>query len=128
MSQLARRPPRNSVSMAGLKLFSEMQDISEGTLAVLSSLGFRQATPVQEAVIPLFAGNKDVAVDACTGSGKTLAFIVPLTEKLLRLEAPLKRNQVGICLENSFYNCTRPSASSQKSCRWPLWSYRRPES
>ena len=81
--------------MAGLKLFSEMQEVSAGTLAVLSSLGFMQATPVQEAVIPLFAGNKDVAVDACTGSGKTLAFIVPLIEKLLRLEAPLKRNQVA---------------------------------
>lgn len=47
----------------------------------------------QEATIPLFCGNKDVAVDACTGSGKTLAFLLPVVERLRRLEQPLKKNQ-----------------------------------
>ena len=50
---------------------------------------------VQDAVIPLFAGNKDVAVDACTGSGKTLAFLLPVVERLRRLKEPLRRNQVA---------------------------------
>ena len=54
----------------------------------------KPALPVQEATIPLFCGNKDVAVDACTGSGKTLAFVLPVVERLRRLEQPLKRNQV----------------------------------
>jgi ATP-dependent RNA helicase DDX55/SPB4 len=62
---------------------------------VVASLGFERTTPVQEATIPLFTGNKDVAVDACTGSGKTLAFIIPIIEKLRRLEEPLRKHQVA---------------------------------
>ena len=69
--------------------------ISKKTLEVLEAQGFVNATPVQEATIPLLCGNKDVAVDACTGSGKTLAFVVPVVEKLRRLEEPLKKHQVG---------------------------------
>lgn len=80
--------------MAQSRRFAEFAEISPQTLAVLDALGFERATPVQEATIPLFAGNKDVSVDACTGSGKTLAFIIPLIEKLRRLDEPLKKNQV----------------------------------
>lgn len=80
--------------MAGSMPFKEMKEISSETIKVLDDLGYTTATPVQQACIPLFAGNKDVAVDACTGSGKTLAFVVPLIEKLRRLEEPLRKNQV----------------------------------
>lgn len=73
--------------------FREVKGVSKATLKVLEQQGFLNATPVQEATIPLLAGHKDVAVDACTGSGKTLAFIVPVVEKLRRLEEPLKRHQ-----------------------------------
>jgi ATP-dependent RNA helicase DDX55/SPB4 len=52
----------------------------------------------QEATIPLFCGNTDVCVDACTGSGKTLAFVLPVVERLRRLEAPLRNNQVMLVL------------------------------
>lgn len=76
-------------------LFKDISCISSELVEVLNSLGFVQATPVQEAVIPLFCGHKDVAVDACTGSGKTLAFVVPVVEKLKRLEEKLKKHQVG---------------------------------
>lgn len=79
----------------GSRDFNEIAAISAPTLAVLKAQGFTTATPVQYAVIPLFAGNKDVAVDACTGSGKTLAFLVPIVEKLRRLEEPLAKHQVG---------------------------------
>jgi ATP-dependent RNA helicase DDX55/SPB4 len=34
-------------------------------------------------------------VQAVTGSGKTLAFLIPVIEKLLRLEEPLKKHHVG---------------------------------
>lgn len=37
---------------------------------------------------------QDVAVDACTGSGKTLAFVIPVVEKLRRLEEKLRKHQV----------------------------------
>lgn len=40
-------------------------------------------------------GNKDVVVEAVTGSGKTLAYIIPVVEKLLRLEEQIKRHHVG---------------------------------
>jgi ATP-dependent RNA helicase DDX55/SPB4 len=81
--------------MARLRPFSELGCISKPTLEVIESLGFKTATPVQEATIPLFCGHKDVAVDACTGSGKTLAFVVPVIEKLRRREEKLKQHQVG---------------------------------
>ncbi|EFN51762.1 hypothetical protein CHLNCDRAFT_139706 [Chlorella variabilis] len=69
--------------------------LANEVLKVLEKQGFTEPTPVQEATIPLFCGNKDVAVDACTGSGKTLAFVLPVVERLRRLEQPLRRNQVG---------------------------------
>jgi hypothetical protein len=65
-----------------MNLFSQMNCLSPETLDVLYSQGFTQATPVQQAVIPLFCKSKDVAVDAATGSGKTLAFLVPVVERL----------------------------------------------
>ena len=84
--------------MAGTKRFRDMPELSAATLEVLAGLGFERATPVQEATIPLFAGNKDVAVDAQTGSGKTLAFIVPVIERLRRLDEPLRKHQVAAAL------------------------------
>lgn len=66
--------------------FAEFECISPPVLSILRNQGFEKATPVQDAVIPLFCSNKDVAVDAATGSGKTLAFIIPIVERLLKLE------------------------------------------
>lgn len=80
----------------GTKLFTEFREISQDTQQVLASLGYTHATPVQEACIPLFTGHKDVAVDACTGSGKTIAFVVPMIEKLRKLEDPLRKTQVAV--------------------------------
>merc|ERR1711939_1005685 len=40
-------------------------------------------------------GHKDVVVEAVTGSGKTLAFLIPVVEKLLRLEEPVKKHHIG---------------------------------
>merc|ERR1711939_1139410 len=40
-------------------------------------------------------GHKDVVVEAVTGSGKTLAFLIPVVEKLLRLEEPVKKHHTG---------------------------------
>ena len=40
-------------------------------------------------------GNKDVVVEAVTGSGKTLTYLIPIVEKLLRLEEQIKRHHVG---------------------------------
>ncbi|KAF2739661.1 ATP-dependent rRNA helicase-like protein spb4 [Polyplosphaeria fusca] len=69
--------------------------LSEWILDAIASMGFTKTTPVQEAAIPLFMGNKDVVVEAVTGSGKTLAFLIPIIERLLRLDAPIKKHHVG---------------------------------
>lgn len=80
--------------MSGPCAFSALRCLSPDTLTVLDALGFTQCTPVQEATLPLFCGNKDVSVEACTGSGKTLAYVLPIIEKMRRMEDKLKRHQV----------------------------------
>ncbi|KAI9746038.1 MAG: ATP-dependent rRNA helicase spb4 [Claussenomyces sp. TS43310] len=69
--------------------------LAEWILDAISAMGFARMTPVQASTIPLFMGYKDVVVEAVTGSGKTLAFLIPIVEKLLRLEEPLKKHHVG---------------------------------
>ncbi|KAK4695742.1 ATP-dependent RNA helicase DDX55/SPB4, partial [Lecanoromycetidae sp. Uapishka_2] len=69
--------------------------LAEWVLDAISSMGFQRMTPVQASVIPLFTGNKDVVVEAVTGSGKTLAFLVPVIEKLLKVEERTKRHHIA---------------------------------
>lgn len=69
--------------------------LSEWILTATAAMGFDRMTPVQASTMPLFMGNKDVVVEAVTGSGKTLSFLIPLVERLLRLEEPLKKHHVG---------------------------------
>lgn len=69
--------------------------LSEWILDAIGAMGFTKTTPVQQAAIPLFMGNKDVVVEAVTGSGKTLAFLIPIVERLLRIDAPIKKHHVG---------------------------------
>ena len=77
------------------KKFSELGCLSPETLSVLKEKGFKRATPVQEATIPLFLSHRDCAVDACTGSGKTLAFALPVVEMMRRLDEPLRKYQAS---------------------------------
>ncbi|TFA99316.1 ATP-dependent rRNA helicase SPB4 [Trichoderma ghanense] len=69
--------------------------LAQWILDAVSSMGFKQMTPVQAATMPQFLGNKDVVVEAVTGSGKTLAFLIPIVQRLLRLEEPTKKHHVG---------------------------------
>ncbi|PGG95269.1 ATP-dependent rRNA helicase SPB4 [Polytolypa hystricis UAMH7299] len=69
--------------------------LSEWILDAISTMGHSRMTPVQASAIPLFMGHKDVVVEAVTGSGKTLAFLIPVIEKLLRLDSPIKKHHVG---------------------------------
>ncbi|PON29743.1 ATP-dependent rRNA helicase SPB4 [Trichoderma gamsii] len=69
--------------------------LAEWILDAVSSMGFKQMTPVQAATLPQFLGNKDVVVEAVTGSGKTLAFLIPIVQRLLRLAEPTKKHHVS---------------------------------
>ncbi|KAG5951350.1 ATP-dependent rRNA helicase spb4 [Claviceps sorghi] len=64
-------------------------------LDAVQSLGFSQMTPVQAATMPHFMGNKDVVVEAVTGSGKTMAFLLPIVQRILRLDEPTKKHHVA---------------------------------
>ena len=81
--------------MDTLNTFKQFDCLSGDTISLLTELGFKRATPVQQAVLPLFCGNKDVSVDACTGSGKTLAFVLPLVEKIRTLRSHFKKYDVS---------------------------------
>ena len=51
-------------------------------ILLLHRQGIDQATPVQEAAIPVVRSGRDAIVQAPTGTGKTLAFLLPLLERL----------------------------------------------
>ena len=53
----------------------------------LMAIGFKEATPVQEAAIPIIIDNKDLIACAQTGTGKTAAFVLPILHKIA-LEQP----------------------------------------
>ena len=69
--------------------------LSQWTLDAVASMCFTRMTPVQASAIPLFMAHKDVVVEAVTGSGKTLSFLIPVVEKLLRLDEPIKKHHIG---------------------------------
>ncbi|GAB0135116.1 DEAD/DEAH box helicase [Epichloe bromicola] len=69
--------------------------LAQWILDAVQTLGFPQMTPVQAATIPHFMGNKDVVVEAVTGSGKTIAFLLPIVQRILRLEEPTKKHHVA---------------------------------
>lgn len=112
--------------------FEAVKGVSPQALAVLHAQGFHHATPVQAAVIPLFAGHKDVAVDAATGSGKTLAFVLPLLEKLQGLDEPLQPQQVrcSYCMNGMQITSVSVCAPSAALClcKKPVYTSRRTSS
>lgn len=69
--------------------------LSDEILRVLEKdFQFENVMPVQNAVIPNFCKNYDVAVEASTGSGKTLAFLIPIFEKLIKDHKELDKEVV----------------------------------
>lgn len=89
-SKQKAKPKSSSRSWDGLT-----PPLSQWALDAVASMGFTRMTPVQASAIPLFMAHKDVVVEAVTGSGKTLSFLIPVVEKLLRLEEPLKKHHIG---------------------------------
>ena len=51
--------------------------LKEELLKALNELGFKEAFPIQEAVIPVLLTGRDVVGQAHTGSGKTAAALRP---------------------------------------------------
>lgn len=62
--------------------FKEL-NLSTPLLEAVEALGFTQATPVQEQVLPIAMGGGDLMVSSQTGSGKTAAFLLPLLQQII---------------------------------------------
>ncbi|NDC41543.1 MAG: DEAD/DEAH box helicase, partial [Chitinophagia bacterium] len=58
-------------------------DFDDDLLDGIEDMGYENATPVQEAVIPHILAGRDVIASAQTGTGKTAAFLLPLLQRLL---------------------------------------------
>ncbi|MDW7652007.1 MAG: DEAD/DEAH box helicase [Bacillota bacterium] len=65
-------------------------NLSEELMRAVSSLGFEEATPIQEQAIPAALEGKDLIGQAQTGTGKTAAFGIPLVERLLVSERQIQ--------------------------------------
>lgn len=64
----------------------------------LDLMGFSEATEVQSRAIPAILEGRDVMVSAKTGSGKTAAFLLPMLDKMLRVDAPRNSGTRGLIL------------------------------
>lgn len=64
-----------------MKTFKELK-VEERIVDVLAKQGIVEATPVQEASIPVLFSGRDVLAQAQTGTGKTLAFVIPALKKI----------------------------------------------
>lgn len=69
-------------------------DLSDGVLESIESMGFDEATPIQEAAIPVILDNRDLIASAQTGTGKTAAFLLPVIEKLMRKQSSSRKVKV----------------------------------
>ena len=65
--------------------FSELS-LSAPLMARLNQNNFETPTPVQAGAIPPALEGRDVLATAQTGTGKTLSFLIPIVERLIRLE------------------------------------------
>ncbi len=57
--------------------------LDDGLMDGIDSMGYDEATPVQEQVIPKILDGHDIIAAAQTGTGKTAAFLVPLIQNIL---------------------------------------------
>uniref|UniRef100_A0A4W3JRQ5 RNA helicase n=1 Tax=Callorhinchus milii TaxID=7868 RepID=A0A4W3JRQ5_CALMI len=73
-------------------MFPDM-NLSRPLLKAITSMGFKQPTPIQKSCIPLGLLGRDLCACAATGTGKTAAFMLPVLERLIYKprQAPVTR-------------------------------------
>lgn len=62
--------------------FQDM-NLSRPLLKAITTMGFKQPTPIQKACVPVGLMGKDICACAATGTGKTAAFMLPVLERLI---------------------------------------------
>lgn len=58
-------------------------NLTPALLEGIASIGFEDATPVQEQAIPVILSGKDMIASAQTGTGKTAAFLLPVIHQII---------------------------------------------
>ncbi len=74
----------------------EALGLDERVLEGLASMGYKEATPIQEQAIPIILQGHDLLGCAQTGTGKTAAFLLPILNKLAKAEKESTRTSVLI--------------------------------
>ncbi|ELR73496.1 ATP-dependent RNA helicase [Fulvivirga imtechensis AK7] len=64
--------------------FKELS-LDDRLLEGIEAIGFEDATPVQEAAIPVILEGKDIIASAQTGTGKTAAFLLPIIHQIIQV-------------------------------------------
>lgn len=67
--------------------------LTEELVSALDSIGFKNASPVQELTIGPILEGKDIFAQAETGSGKTGSFAIPIIEQILRHRSESENGQ-----------------------------------
>jgi superfamily II DNA/RNA helicase len=57
----------------------------------LKTLGFNEATEVQQQAVPLLLEGQDLLVSAPTGSGKTASYLIPIVQSLIGQKSPTRQ-------------------------------------
>lgn len=73
--QKERRKRMTTINFANAHLTTELMN-------AIAMMGFKEASPIQQASIPLILEGNDVIGQAQTGTGKTAAFAIPVIEML----------------------------------------------
>lgn len=69
--------------------------LNNNVLEALNDLSYKEATTIQERVIPIICNGKDLVGCAQTGTGKTAAFAIPIINNIHRIVgSPKKRKQI----------------------------------
>ena len=76
--------------------FNEFK-LSKSIIEAVNSMGFEEATPVQEKAIPVILENEDLIAVAQTGTGKTAAFAIPIIN-MLHKQKNMKRPDGVKCI------------------------------
>lgn len=76
----------------------EALQLHPSLLANITSLGYKQPTPIQAQAIPVLLKGRDLLGIAQTGSGKTASFVVPILQQLLTQPTPKKSRQPSALL------------------------------
>ena len=87
---VAVRSTAAAAAAANFNLFVKFSEftLDPQLLEGLASMGFENATPIQEQAIPIILSGKDLIGCAQTGTGKTAAFLLPILSKLAANPSP----------------------------------------